>query len=1800
MKKPNILSKKVISFLLTACSLTGLSPVPILTLESTVRAESALPVDDEGARIMRDLGVRAGLPADNATRRKLSPYGRDKLTFLPVAEVSVITDTQKLLYAHETPMEQDILSSSINFSGVAGLPSIMTASRQVAMDYEGNGKKDWVALYYYQKISNNEYKFAVLVFNPVTKVSREVYSVTYTESLICKYFEGVNNKDNLVCLTTGNFNGDEADDIVITTYSSLGNQLMVGISTLAGPKRQETGYWQCYLLQSIFPPANNYDLAVSLSSGDLTGDGLDDCAVTSSYFGASSVSVSQTDIYFGDPYNEWDVDWGLCFKKSMKFSGNTYTLAAGNAIGDIDGDGRKSLIIGGVTHPTARYGSGATSWKLPTPYNWKDSFDVYNYNSNNNTFELKSSASFNTSLRPDYDSASNLAVLRIDGPNKKGYVFKDNKIYKYGDSVWRVYKDLTSNASITSGTYKGIMAVAAEIDGSHKDSVIWKLPHTNGNNQIMAYSPGGTFCQVGESNQRNLSFATPNTDKDSILLELDSYSLKYSDPIILAALASSPYYKDMAEHDEAQYMESATTFTTSKGNGTGYETAKTATTGTYISISADVEVMGVTAASAEFEFESTNSLTNSIERSEEITETIGYTTNAGQDSFVIYSYPADVFKYKVYAPNTNGTDFIVDDTAYMYLNVPYAPVHAVVDAIKYTEVAEKYDLPTKDIASQVFTHTLGYPETYLHESDVLGLEDVYHPQSYVGTTFGLSSTTQQLEVTRETTTTTEWSSEVTFKGGGGAGTMIVGGLSGKEETYGRSYSTTASTTYETEMVNFPNSLEGLNYGFQWKMLRHIYRGSQSFPVLTYIVSNVNVPPALPEDVKIQSTEDTITLTWTDSQLSQAAKDATTGYEAKLIETNTTVIPIKDSNGIWSVTFGGLNYNEYFSVELTATNSADRSAPAVYRNIKTNRWGMGKIDFSDYIDAPINESTAVAEISVQADFANMASQTDCKWQWRDDSDENGGNFVDIPTDLGTPYVNSVAERTKIYKLTVPLGSDKSYYMREYRLHVTQHDGLNKFESYSNPVLIRSEWKYFVEIPYLNDYIEGGGWYYGGEHVTLSAPATIQTDYTFSRWGDIPGRISSVNSETVSFTMPDTDVECYPNYSVNNANAQTGLEIVAETDFLAPGESFQFQVNATGDNPLNSLHWYFNGYGYNSYSSEQTRLDSTGLLQIGADEKYPVIRIWAKAIGDYDIPINHMFTIYTGVTPPYNQTDLQKMQTFLLEFSGDRRNYEHLGWDVTNPKTWSGVNWRFDEETCEQILTAISWKSNSNAYAKLGGRLDLSDTNVERISITGTGITSADLSEATSLSELTLANNKITDINLSGCNRLVAANLKGITLEEQQVTELENIILSSLYSEERSYLYYGSGENSKLKVFYGSGRKIDIDVNGYPDMVFWRNSTDVTVSKENWRLMDTDLGSDIIMNDDVNNYYFSFTEPTADATAELNFWPLIHLPDNIFNSLLPRSNVPFAKSLPDTEYCSFDISWSNEDGTLLDVDSLPKDWTGYRLTIKMTPKENVADGLAIIGEPTDQYYDKIFGRMISGEYNSDTLTITANPATIIVPPVLTDSDMTFLNSDGIDIDPDTEAVEFSCSNSSGQAKISFGVRNNSGSQLWNKINLIDAPEGVTLSHGMSIIEPGESSFYDIYVDNMPAGIYPMMIQACFEYPGTAQQLLTKDLPFILSGTRGKIVSVYTGNNKIEGISYEVSQSANIMIGFYNGNRLVGIIRKPVTGSGFITESVGIPADADKIKIMMWNDKGNIKPLCDPLSIEKGDVWPTETTN
>lgn len=116
----------------------------------------------------------------------------------------------------------------------------------------------------------------------------------------------------------------------------------------------------------------------------------------------------------------------------------------------------------------------------------------------------------------------------------------------------------------------------------------------------MARSEKGTGgAHYSNKDKVNSSYALclANTDNDSSYMNYaGKHYYTYTDPQVLAVLASPPYFADLLDRDDlsGNYPESTTSYSSSTGS-------TTISVGAYVSYEQDIKIFGVTVASWEAE-----------------------------------------------------------------------------------------------------------------------------------------------------------------------------------------------------------------------------------------------------------------------------------------------------------------------------------------------------------------------------------------------------------------------------------------------------------------------------------------------------------------------------------------------------------------------------------------------------------------------------------------------------------------------------------------------------------------------------------------------------------------------------------------------------------------------------------------------------------------------------------------------------------------------------------------------------------------------------------------------------------------------------------------------------------------------------------------------------------------------------------------------------------------------------------------------------------------------------------------------
>lgn len=367
------------------------------------------------------------------------------------------------------------------------------------------------------------------------------------------------------------------------------------------------------------------------------------------------------------------------------------------------------------------------------------------------------------------------------------------------------------------------------------------------------------------------SFCKLNSDNDtSYISYTGEHGVIYSDPKVMAVLASAPHFEDLSSDElSGSYMESSTSYSKTTGDGTENTTSNTLSIGAYVSYEHDFElpITGTKVAGMETELAYTHGWTWDTTKASMVEMTISYETVVGQDSVVFYSIPMEYYTFDSHVPIINESTGEVTgyDIQKMSVNLPHTAAVVVLPLEKYEKIAADYDELPK-IAGTVLTHTVGDPSTY--PSSSAGYNDV---TEYDGNWAGVdysdvgASVTQEIAITKENGDGLTNTNTVDFQIGAGPGDFILGVTAGYEHGSSKVTISSEGSTYSGTIYNMPAEAEEYGYYYAWKLFTYTYKvGNNTIPVVNYLVKDVTEPPSLSEDFAQDSTlttDDAIGLTW---------------------------------------------------------------------------------------------------------------------------------------------------------------------------------------------------------------------------------------------------------------------------------------------------------------------------------------------------------------------------------------------------------------------------------------------------------------------------------------------------------------------------------------------------------------------------------------------------------------------------------------------------------------------------------------------------------------------------------------------------------------------------------------------------------------------------------------------------------------------------------------------------------------------------------------------------------------------------
>ena len=870
MKSHHSISKRGLSILLSLI----MAMTTLLTAFPVSAAAEEVPQDTTGD-IFDGLGFNKSRPDDQNDRANtLRPYGENADMFTVNELYTLEYNSGRMeanVYGHERKTRDEWDIENIASSTGGWYTSGITANSRVeAMegDFAGDGKPDQVALFVANPVGP-VWKYTLGVSDAYHRGAGEL-PVTWID--ISKDFsslvlvEETDDLVNLMKIATGDINGDGRDEIVVllpdeanssvkaVAYSFNGARWSSGSTLIsmpgsAGGVRLGTGI------------GNNESVAYSLAVGDLDGDGYDDVAVAASavLYGGFNQPVNSNAacmVYMGQQGRTCDVP--LTVQKSE--SNDVRYSGFGVGIADADGDNRNELIVG--AYQVEDQPGNSNYYDLQGFIGW-----FYKYEGGE-SMELQpggldAAQADQNSYRPvEYSDrfvdAVAVTAAEYDGIGTTPIVFLNFAEYCVDSSTGRY----VIRRGIGSVRYQSFQVRPATLEGGnsehddglhtglivrYKDSDgTWILHQFYGTDQGRTKYPG-----VRLETAKPIPFALPDTDNDSVYLKYKAYTFGYTDPVVIAALASPPYYKDLQHLEDAgdYRLGSSTSYEKSTSSSEGTTNSRTINVGAYINFELQA---GCKYAKAVLEAEANynHGWTEQMDKVKTVTQSIEYTTMGGQDSVVLVTVPMDVFVYDMYAPaDETGSRYEVSD---LRVVVPYEARSSVISAETYDTIREAYPHILPNISGEVFTHTIGYPSTYPDSPE--GYEDSTTAE-ILSASEGNSSITSSISFEKEETSITSQSNSIDGKaGGGGVGgddnhfeIKLTAGISGGyEQTAGQIKTTVTGSTYTGTVYGIPRSVGG-DYRFGWRMLYYNYKNEiVNFPVVTYVVTGQNSPPALPD------------------------------------------------------------------------------------------------------------------------------------------------------------------------------------------------------------------------------------------------------------------------------------------------------------------------------------------------------------------------------------------------------------------------------------------------------------------------------------------------------------------------------------------------------------------------------------------------------------------------------------------------------------------------------------------------------------------------------------------------------------------------------------------------------------------------------------------------------------------------------------------------------------------------------------------------------------------------------------------
>lgn len=544
----------------------------------------------------------------------------------------------------------------------SGIPGLRFA-RGIAFDPSGCGRRNYVALMGYRDTPNSKSTGSIYIYiiNADTrKVECQTTVFTNSEKLH-KFINEVTMVDssNFFQITAGDYNGDGHDSIVIGCgcVNGSASTYQFGLATISyDASAKKATVYNMYegtegkFLHSEFikqKMGNSYNLAnqlcISLATDDLNGDGIDDLVVlsctgdiTSDYVSKvqNKTCIPQLTVAYGQKgiksiYSTTAID-----KQSIvqNINSKDTTMACPDVtIGDMDGDGRKEILVAGYKNLTK------TNDVMVVPDDSTGSityafFETTGKGTLKRLGNIKEIAKSNVcpiakddSLREHETYFQQLCIesVALDGVNTQEYVFVNGYFYYLNssgelisiagngqeDSPSTGYRNwfahlvtkfgstdvdeefiLTSSVGNYFGSNSGKEGIAVVIGmKKHSDpnkessynfqyAIVWGEDNTKGVNKLTSIvGAAANVPMIGDSDTSFVTGSCGNigtvlvgvdVGSDTVVAKYSGKACTYTDPTPVAFLQAAPYFSELEAGNSSTQYSYSEGYRVTKGNST--------------------------------------------------------------------------------------------------------------------------------------------------------------------------------------------------------------------------------------------------------------------------------------------------------------------------------------------------------------------------------------------------------------------------------------------------------------------------------------------------------------------------------------------------------------------------------------------------------------------------------------------------------------------------------------------------------------------------------------------------------------------------------------------------------------------------------------------------------------------------------------------------------------------------------------------------------------------------------------------------------------------------------------------------------------------------------------------------------------------------------------------------------------------------------------------------------------------------------------------------------------------------------